>query len=762
MANTGKSLIALLLLASCIGRAQITTGSTVIRYDTAHAKHGNVITEGDSIAFSKLAPMAIPYIGANQVQRSDTASLSWDEVLKLLKASNLTVVNNLKAGSITTVGGVPYQTGNQSITVSGDVSGSGATSINLTLPNIVTAATKTKVTYNAKGQVTGGADATTTDIGEGTNQYYTDARARASQSANSPATYNSSTGAHGVDTTIVSTVAHADSRTTFPTKGVPFSAGNQLSSDANHFWYDSAGQTLVTPSLEGYHQTSPFRSRRVGVNTNFWVEGRIWGDEWLAFTGTQVTPRPTALKYGVAIGDSIAVINDTTGYNIAQDMYVGAAGSNLDICSIDSKSHDTLFLHDIFRYTHAAGDSVALNRWRGMLGTISSWVSYAQGRTLKLGFDLTNTEAAIDTNTVEIANHARFKIRDYTGLLYGNAGNVGPATVSSPFSFSGGVLTNLVTATPTWGGEYEIGNFPNLTLTSNAVNFTNNTLAQAQDTSSLVANVTTSGKPSITMLGPTGNPVFIVDTNGNVNIGTSAPAATAAGRNYLALRGSANEGRIDFSTAAADADNGNLGYMQFQDILSTGTNKRRAAIQISLSGTTANKRGSRMMFQTAADNDGALVTALQLNSDASVSFANAKAQVNTNGKFNVVGNTNMEGMGIPGVLDSVLVVNSNTNQATTAFSNSSAAADYEVDGYVEITQAGTGSTTLTVTLGFTDDVGATTVNVLNAVSATSTTTRYSIHQNVHNAGANITYAATLGSATGTPIYHLHLWCKRID
>lgn len=42
----------------------------------------------------------------------------------------------------------------------------------------ISGATKTKITYDAKGLVTAGTDATTTDIGEGTNLYYTDERAQ--------------------------------------------------------------------------------------------------------------------------------------------------------------------------------------------------------------------------------------------------------------------------------------------------------------------------------------------------------------------------------------------------------------------------------------------------------------------------------------------------------------------------------------------------------------------------------------------------------
>lgn len=42
----------------------------------------------------------------------------------------------------------------------------------------ITGGTKTKITYDSKGLVTAGTDATTTDIGEGTNLYFTDTRVR--------------------------------------------------------------------------------------------------------------------------------------------------------------------------------------------------------------------------------------------------------------------------------------------------------------------------------------------------------------------------------------------------------------------------------------------------------------------------------------------------------------------------------------------------------------------------------------------------------
>jgi phage-related tail fiber protein len=58
-----------------------------------------------------------------------------------------------------------YLTGNQSITLSGDASGSGTTAISLTLANSgVTAGTYTKVTVDAKGRVTTGASLASGDL----------------------------------------------------------------------------------------------------------------------------------------------------------------------------------------------------------------------------------------------------------------------------------------------------------------------------------------------------------------------------------------------------------------------------------------------------------------------------------------------------------------------------------------------------------------------------------------------------------------------
>jgi phage-related tail fiber protein len=67
-------------------------------------------------------------------------------------------------GRATVGANTAYLTGNQSISLTGDATGSGTTSIPVTLANVVTAGTSPKVTYNAKGLVTGGTSLIASDI----------------------------------------------------------------------------------------------------------------------------------------------------------------------------------------------------------------------------------------------------------------------------------------------------------------------------------------------------------------------------------------------------------------------------------------------------------------------------------------------------------------------------------------------------------------------------------------------------------------------
>lgn len=73
-----------------------------------------------------------------------------------------TADNSTKLATTSFVKAQGYLTGNQSITFTGDATGSGATSVTLTLaPSGVTAGTYRSVTVDAKGRVTGGTNPTT-------------------------------------------------------------------------------------------------------------------------------------------------------------------------------------------------------------------------------------------------------------------------------------------------------------------------------------------------------------------------------------------------------------------------------------------------------------------------------------------------------------------------------------------------------------------------------------------------------------------------
>jgi hypothetical protein len=80
-------------------------------------------------------------------------------------STQLTADNSTKVATTAFVKAQLYITGNQNITFTGDATGSGSTSVTLTLANSgVTAGTYTKVTVDAKGRATSGTTLSATDI----------------------------------------------------------------------------------------------------------------------------------------------------------------------------------------------------------------------------------------------------------------------------------------------------------------------------------------------------------------------------------------------------------------------------------------------------------------------------------------------------------------------------------------------------------------------------------------------------------------------
>lgn len=83
-----------------------------------------------------------------------------------LASTPATADNSTKIATTAFVKAQNYLTSNQSVTVSGDATGSGSTSISLTLANSgVSAGSYSKVTVDAKGRVTSGSNVTPSEIG---------------------------------------------------------------------------------------------------------------------------------------------------------------------------------------------------------------------------------------------------------------------------------------------------------------------------------------------------------------------------------------------------------------------------------------------------------------------------------------------------------------------------------------------------------------------------------------------------------------------
>ena len=91
---------------------------------------------------------------------------AWDADLDAIAAlAGTSGILKKTAANTWTLDTSTYLTGNETVTISGDASGSGATSISLTLANSgVTAGTYTKVTVDAKGRVTTGASLASADL----------------------------------------------------------------------------------------------------------------------------------------------------------------------------------------------------------------------------------------------------------------------------------------------------------------------------------------------------------------------------------------------------------------------------------------------------------------------------------------------------------------------------------------------------------------------------------------------------------------------
>ena len=213
-----------------------------------------------------------------------------------------------------------------SLTFTGDVTGTGTTgtSTGLTLANSgVTVGTYTKVTVDSKGRVTVGASATTSDISEGTNLYYTDARVLSYLSANTYATQsyvntqvsNLVAAAPATLDTLNELAAALGNDPSFATT-ISTALGNRLRVDINN--------QGLSATLQGYGRTNLGLGTAATSNTGDFVAYRTFGTAANSATGDFVAYRTFGTAANNNTGDFALAshthsIADVTGLQTALD-----------------------------------------------------------------------------------------------------------------------------------------------------------------------------------------------------------------------------------------------------------------------------------------------------------------------------------------------------------------------------------------------------------------------------------------------------------
>lgn len=247
---------------------------------TAKIADGNVTTA--KIADGNVTLGKIANIGASTILGNNTASAAAPIALTTAQVQTM----------------LGYITGNQTITLSGDASGSGTTSIAVTLANSgVTAGTYRSVTVDAKGRVTGGTNPTTIS-GYGITDFYSQVISGFVVGANSTV-LNTDT----LEVAIEKLQGQVNARLT----------GNQnitLSGDVS-----GSGTTAITATLANSGVTAGTYNNSATAITPFTVDakGRVTGTG-AAVTITpawsSITSKPTTLS-GFGITDAVNKGGDT-------------------------------------------------------------------------------------------------------------------------------------------------------------------------------------------------------------------------------------------------------------------------------------------------------------------------------------------------------------------------------------------------------------------------------------------------------------------
>lgn len=467
-------------------------------------------------------------------------------IFNLTDAGALTVPGSFTAASIVRSGGTSsqflkadgsvdsstYITGNQSITLSGDATGSGTTAITVTLANSgVTAGTYRSVTVDAKGRVTGGTNPTTLS-GYG----ITDALSNSTTSTQSGYfgdifLFDDSTPSHYLAIT----------------NSANLTAARTLSINVN-----DADRTI---SLSG----------NLTVSAAATVSGTNTGDQTITLTG-DVTGSGTG-SFATTLANSGVTAGTYNNVTVnAKGLVTG--GSNVSYLTSYTET-DTLATVTGRGNTTTTRIGVATSTPINFVtaGNAGTWLGGIQDATT--GWSISNNGLGLKADD---STYAGIVLATGNGLLYfGRTQAAGVGTMTSWLEVSSGLVANFKGSRPQFNGS-------NLALVSELPTVNNGTLTLA------VSGTGLSGSASFTA-NQSGNTTFTVTSNAtSANTASAIVARDASGNFSAGAITSIGLYGTNYSTLTSGAGTGTAVY----DTITTSGNR---LYQVVISGNP-NSAGS--------------------------------------------------------------------------------------------------------------------------------------------------------------------------
>ncbi|AVH85344.1 hypothetical protein RsoM2USA_416 [Ralstonia phage RsoM2USA] len=312
---------------------------------------------------------------------------TWDKIdgveSEVLSVFGRTGVVTMLSSDVTTALGYTPLSGNQNITLSGDATGSGATSITVTLADSgVTAGTYSSVTVDAKGRVTSGGQINSGTVTSALG--YTPVQTVAGRTGNVVLTTSDVTGYGTVSDSVFSITNNSD-----PTKIAKFDASGISTGTTNTYTLPSVTGTLA--SLANISQTF------TGTTT---------------FSGTSVTVGSSTATATYGFGSGATVNGSTKTINIGTS---GVSGSTTAITVGSTTSTTTIALNGaVTASTPTTADNSTLIATTAFVKN----QGYAQSSALSAssGSSLVNfiaSGSAAVSRTVQSVLRDTFNVRNY-------------------------------------------------------------------------------------------------------------------------------------------------------------------------------------------------------------------------------------------------------------------------------------------------------------------------------------------------------------